>query len=183
MFQVYEARYRNIGFSGFEATDHMSMPFAEWHRQTIVDQSFFIITDATANFTTMFDGFVGLAPYSNKDPTHYDYNFMYKLKKDGRISHNVAAIYTDLDPKAGGTPMMVVKFGGWDSFALGPNEKLNVHRTSINTQWTWRTIDHKYFGNTPVSLNVGEKFIQINPSVPYIYMPPHDMYAVYSQIY
>lgn len=129
----------------------------------------------------MFDGFIGLAPYSNKDVQHHDKNFMYQLKKNNRIDHNVAAIYTDLDPNnLELPPMIVVKFGGWDSFALAPNENLHVHRTNINTQWSWNTDTHKYIsGSVSRDLNLGVRKIQVNPSVPYIYMAPHDLFLLY----
>jgi hypothetical protein len=59
------------------------------------------------------DGYLGLAPYTQEDATHYSHNFMYGLKSRGYIDHNVFSIYINTH-----TDQSSIKFGGWDSSAV-----------------------------------------------------------------
>ena len=56
------------------------------------DLKFMSVTQANNAFSTEYDGFVGIAPYS--DESHIkQYNFMYQMKQNGHIDHLVASLF------------------------------------------------------------------------------------------
>ena len=56
------------------------------------DLKFMSVTKADNAFSTEYDGFVGIAPFS--DDSHLkQYNFMYQMKQKGHIDHLVASLF------------------------------------------------------------------------------------------
>lgn len=75
---------------------------------------FLSVTMASNTLTTMYDGYVGLAPYTHsKTVRDINHNFMYNLKHNlGVIDHMIASVFITSNGKSS------VKFGSYDQQAL-----------------------------------------------------------------
>ena len=81
----------------------------------------------TTSFTSEFDGFIGLAPYTAN--TDKDLSFLYQLKKQKIIDHPSFSIYAR---EEAGDTKSVIKFGGYDEEGLKANTHLTLLRTEDN---------------------------------------------------
>ena len=84
------------------------------------------ISDSSNPWYSIYDGFIGLAPY-NMD-MFKEFSFLYQLKKNGQIDHLSFSIYT----REAASGVSVIKFGGYDEEGLAANTKLTVLRTDKN---------------------------------------------------
>jgi len=67
----------------------------------------------------------------------------------------------------------VIKFGGWDSDSLNPGTSLTVLKTVDEKSWTLVASEFTY-NNTSVFTNTAVKNIDLNPHLPYLYIPEGD---------
>ena len=102
---------------------------------------------------------------------------MKRLQNEGKIQHLITSIYVDIEPSNLKDPKRIlVKFGGWDSIAMAPNENLHTHETITQDKWMWNAENFKYQGDTERSFMQGNsRSITVKPSLPYIYIPSGDL--------
>jgi len=82
--------------SHWKATFKFADPSTNNHQENKptlgTDMSFMSVTQSSEAFTTEYDGFIGIGPYS--DSKHLkQYNFMYQMKQKGHIDHLVASLF------------------------------------------------------------------------------------------
>jgi len=66
----------------------------------------------------------------------------------------------------------IIKFGGWDQSALKPGSSLTVLKTKDEKSWTLSASEFLYNGT---NLITGiDKRIDLNPHLPYLYIPDAD---------
>jgi hypothetical protein len=128
--------------------------------------NFLGITGSNATFNwPEASGFLGILPYTKSIKNRY-LNFVFQLKVQGIINHNVVSIY------AGKPQTATVKFGSMDLAAIrdGQIKNMRVFRTtSLNS---WRLQANKWLlGNVEWQ---SKRLIDIDPSLPYIYIPTSD---------
>lgn len=89
--------------------------------------NFMLINRPSQPFTSKYDGFIGLAPWTNDDGLiDKENSFLWQLKKNGVIDHLSFSVYTR---EAARDNVSVVKFGGYDKQGLAANEHLTLLRT------------------------------------------------------
>ena len=87
--------------------DKFNVGLSQYGRKTDFTNIFASNYRSSVGFRSQFDGYIGLAPYS-KDLERKEQNFMYQLKSQGLIDHNIFAI--DVRGEGNST----IKFGSWD---------------------------------------------------------------------
>jgi hypothetical protein len=74
-------------------------------------------------------GYIGLKP---SDEQSQEFNFMFNLKKNGHIDHQVFALFMDLNDGF----HTHLKMGGYDSNTLAEGDKLHFVRTIEKSSWS-----------------------------------------------
>jgi hypothetical protein len=132
------------------------------------------MTMAAAPFSSMYDGFIGLAPYGLPSDTvrDADRNFMYNLKYgQNLIDHLVASVF--VSSHVGGNTTSHIKFGSYDPQAIKSGESLQLMKTRGIDSWSVELtgasmIDATFqFERTPT-------YVIYEPQLPYIYLPEDD---------
>ena len=86
------------------------------------------VFDANEPFISQYNGYVGIAPYSDS-ALRKERSFLYQLKKSGMIDNIIVSFW--VRPKSGNNSQ--IKFGGWDESATsGP---LNMYKTVSPYSW------------------------------------------------
>lgn len=114
-----------------------------------------------------FDGFIGIAPYT-QNLAAMDSNFMYQLKKSGKIDHITASFYTQ--PKVGN--FSSIKFGSYDEQGIAPGSQLSMYKTVDLTQWSVMAKDLQANGHD-LTKHVDRKIL-FDMQLPYLYLPEYD---------
>jgi hypothetical protein len=92
------------------------------------DIQYFAIEDADRRFYSIYNGYIGLAPYSD-NAARKERNFLWQLKKSGMIENIVVAFY--VMPDAGNHSQ--IKFGSWDRSAV--DGELRMYTTLSTATW------------------------------------------------
>ena len=66
----------------------------------------------------------------------------------------------------------IIKFGGWDLDALDPGTSLTVLKTANEKSWT--LIASEFMYNNKSLLTGVNKNVDLNPHLPYLYIPDGD---------
>ena len=126
--------------------------------------SFADITYSTTVFDSEFDGFLGMAPYSEK-PEEKAYNFLWQLQYKKKIDNMLFSVFVSND--RGLTSH--IKFGDWDQSAIVPGKTLQMFKTNDINAWSLPAKDINW--NHKLILTDVPKNIQLNPHLPYMYIP------------
>ena len=103
--------------------DYLEIAFLGKSHETKVNLDFFAIKSAEKDFSSRYDGYVGIGPGEK--------SLMDQMKDKGYIDHRVIAFYTDVD-----TQDSSIKFGSWDEEGLKEGSNLDLINTSSQTAWT-----------------------------------------------
>lgn len=129
--------------------------------------NFFAINKAEKDFTSKYDGYVGIGPGGNKE-----HNLIDQLLDKGVIDHKVVAFYTDMK-----TQDSSIKFGSWDEEGLLKDASLSLVKTFGPDSWSV-----SLGGVTVVSqvmeLSDPQTMALLEPAVPYIYVPESDFMKI-----
>lgn len=157
--------------SGIELNSYIKMYFYRWHRETTIFINKFLgIETASQAYNSLQSGYLGFAPYTvNTDKR--DSNIMHELNLSGKINHNVITFAISMNQGNSST----IKFGSWDEFMLESGKELHILKTNGLDTWN--------LGANKVKL--GDKTIRerefqadIDPGVPYIYVPDNDYISI-----
>jgi hypothetical protein len=86
------------------------------------------------------------------------------------IDHQIFSIY--LRPEHNAAIPSVVKFGDWDQEAIIPGHTLKMFKTNNNSKWSIPA--KNVWLNDIVLLQGVGKYIELNPHLPFIYIPTPD---------
>lgn len=100
-------------------------------------------------------------------------NFMYNLKKEGFISHNLFSIYSKLDDTGNSS---FIKFGGYDEGAVMKNHRLQFIQTSNFTTWGVN-LASLHLGSVEKPLE-GDRVVFLDYTFPFIYVPQDDFLKI-----
>jgi hypothetical protein len=81
------------------------------------------------------------------------------------IDNIVVAFY--VNPETGNTSQ--IKFGSWDKSAI--DGQMLMYKTTSTTSWA---LDGQQFFLGATDLNLGHRFIELDPMFPYMYIPDAD---------
>lgn len=131
---------------------------------------------AAEHFESLYDGFLGLAPYNlEQDSVKFKiHNFMWNLKNTQKvIDHSVASVFitSQLDPK--GNTTSHIKFGGYDPLAIKDGESLQLMKTRNTRTWAVELVDTIMFDQT-FEFESNPTYFIYEPQLPYIYLPEDD---------
>ena len=119
-------------------------------------------------FETYYDGYIGIEPWGAK-PDQKEGNFMWQLKHNQSVIDHQIVMVNAMNQRGNSS---VIKFGGWDQSALKPGTQLTVLKTKDEKSWTLSASEFLYNGT---SLITGiDKRIDLNPHLPYLYIPDAD---------
>lgn len=89
------------------------------------------------------------------------------MKNSGKISHNVIQFTISQTPGNSS----VIKFGSWDKFTLAPDTELHMLKTDNLESWNLKGTQVKFGDDIMMEKHI---FVDIDPGVPYIYVPDED---------
>lgn len=156
-----------MNFTGSAYEDKFNITLKNYQRQCLFDLKFQDITSTTSQFTSEFDGYLGLGPYS-ENPAMKSYNFMWQLKNLGLIEHLVFSIY--ISTTAGRNSY--IKFGDYDDGSIKSGETLRMFKTNDVDEWSIPS-SFIYFNGAALLSGIQKK-IEFDPHFPYIYIPEGD---------
>lgn len=136
--------------------------------------NFLGITGSNATFSWPdASGFMGLLPYTKSETNRY-LNFIFQLRVQGIINHNVVAIYASNKENA------TIKFGNMDMEAILDSNIKNMRVFQTNAIDSWRLQANKWLlGNAQWD---SKRQIDIDPALGYIYAPSGDWDILRDQI-
>ena len=124
---------QDVQFSGNYMEDNLLLEFVEGTRESM-RVVFYGIISADTTFRSQYSGYLGLAPYTASiDFREQSLNFMYQLKTNKNIDHNVVSIFTNVDLQD--SRESFIKFGSYDKDAIKEGEKLTMIRTMHYSSW------------------------------------------------
>lgn len=98
MCDVYDfTEIEHLKFQGEEISTRFTSQLTRWGRSVSFDSNALAIKDASSSFRNDLSGYIGIAPYSTLTIPDRERNFMYTLKKNGYIDHQIIAFYTTGD--------------------------------------------------------------------------------------
>lgn len=107
-----------------------------------IDQTPFLqVSMAAERFSTVYDGFIGIAPYVSSDLVREsNQNFMYNLKyRHNVIDHMIASVFITSDSQhfSANTEnyLSSIKFGSYDPNALEEGSTLEMMKTKDTSTW------------------------------------------------
>ena len=124
------------------------------------------VTGVDKQFSTDYEGFVGLAPYTDtaKASKKAD-NFMYQLKYDLKaIDHLVAGVYMSNAGRAH------IKFGSHDKNAMAMGTSLSMMKTRNLSTWAVKLYTFESFVGS-IDVQKTPHYALFEPQLPYIYIP------------
>lgn len=75
-----------------KAYDTFEMSFGKYRRYATFDAEYFAVVDASESFKSIYNGYIGIAPYpDNKE--REGRNFLYQLRKHGMIDNLIVSFY------------------------------------------------------------------------------------------
>ena len=95
---------------------------------------------------------------------------MWQLRHDQKMIDHQVVMVNAMNTRGNSS---VIKFGGWDLEALTPGTSLTVLKTENEKSWTLKSSLFSYNG-TNLFTSVVEKNIDLNPHLPYLYIPDAD---------
>ena len=116
-------------------------------------------------------GVLGLAPPQNEAAKNY--HFLYQLKEKGVIDHLTFAIYLESDAIGRSD----IKFGSYDTDRIEDGFQLSMIQTVNSTTWALQGKDFRIGNQTSEgtrSFLDETRKVFIEPSSPFIYVPPAD---------
>lgn len=93
---------------------------------------------------------------------------MYQLQQAGNITNNILAIYTGFQ----NGNSSILHFGSWDQKGMAPNAEIRFYQCFDDKNF-WIQANHFEF-DYDVFLTGETRYLDINPHLPYIYMPNQD---------
>ena len=135
--------------------------------------NFFSVVDADRSFTSIYNGYMGIAPYSESSPKRFR-SFLYQLKESGMIENVMVSFFV----KPGRGTQSSIKFGSWDPNAIASG--FRMYKTTSPHSWAVDAVQFK-LGDT--DLGLGHRYIELNPMYPYLYLPDEDFKAFAAQIH
>lgn len=155
-----------------KAKESFDLLFHEFHRFANFEAQYFSIIGADRRFISIYNGYIGFAPYSDTDSVKQR-SFLYQLKQQGMIDHCIVSFY--VKPESGNTSQ--IKFGSWDKSAF--DGELLMFRTT--SQYSW-ALNANQFKLGAVDLLLGDRFVQMDPMYPYLYIPDADFQVFAKQV-
>lgn len=119
---------------------------------------------------------MGLAPFTNNFHGEKEQNFMWMLKNQSMIDHNVFSIYTD--PYYQST----IKFGSMDTSAFQNNRGHSLAFTYNSSMWAIPIqelyIGSDHYGQMIYPSEITSRLATFEPMMPYLYVPQQDFYEI-----
>jgi hypothetical protein len=156
--------FSTVGNEGPLVEDEFKVGLGEFSRVTNFSQVIVGVTSYDpATVSTSFDGWIGFGPFS-AHPDIKDINFMYSLKQQGVISHNVVSF---LMPRG---ETGTIGMGIYDP--KNHEGDLQLIKTKDVSAWALRSALMLY-DNVDITYSE-ERLLKIDPQLPYIYLPAAD---------
>jgi len=128
------------------------------------------VDNAEQEFTSVYDGYIGLAP--PRSIIEKQRSFLFNARNDGIIDNLVFSLYTDVsqnDIKSS------IKFGGYDKSGIASDDGLTYLQTVNATSWGLAGQFLILDGRTIMSDGSVKKTVLIEPQLPYLYLPQYDI--------
>ena len=105
----------NVVVNSTRVTDTLKLQVSNFQREVSQNLSFQYVTNSSKPFHSPHDGFIGISPGWNAHTGMIDdSNFISEMMEKEMIDHPVVSVYT----RSEFGNSSIVKFGGWDSYAL-----------------------------------------------------------------